>query len=105
MDNAKEGQDQGWDVGMAGIGGSGGGKCRQLYLNNSKKMRKKKETKEREYQRCQEIKKLNLFKGFDVKENRESTGQGQCEIWGMAFALSYFVYHERSLNILVCLWE
>ena len=29
---AKEGSDQGWEVGMAGVGG----KWRQLYLNNNK---------------------------------------------------------------------
>ena len=31
----KRGQDRGWEVGM--VGGSGGGKWRQLYLNNNKK--------------------------------------------------------------------
>ena len=35
MDKTKEGWDQGWEVGMAGVRGSGGGKWRQLYLNNN----------------------------------------------------------------------
>ena len=42
MDKTKWGWDQGREVGISGIGGSGGGKCRQLYLNNNKI--KKKET-------------------------------------------------------------
>ena len=32
-----KGQDQGWEVGMAAVGGVVGGKWRQLYLNNDKK--------------------------------------------------------------------
>ena len=36
MDRAKGGWDQGWEVGMAGVGGVVGGKWRQLYLNNKK---------------------------------------------------------------------
>ena len=36
MDKAKGGQDQGWEVEMAGVGEMGGGKWRQLYLNNNK---------------------------------------------------------------------
>ena len=38
MDKTKRGQDQGWEVGMAGVGdrgGAGGGEWRQLYLNNN----------------------------------------------------------------------
>ena len=35
MDKTKERQDQGWGVGMAGVGGEIGGKWRQLYLNNN----------------------------------------------------------------------
>ena len=43
MDKTKEGQDQGEVMGMAGVGGSsGGGKWRQLYLNNNFKNVKKK---------------------------------------------------------------
>ena len=34
---------KGWEVGMAGVGGSDGGKWRQLYLNNNFKKREKKE--------------------------------------------------------------
>ena len=34
-DKTKEGYNQGWEVGMAGVGRSGGGKWRQLYLNNN----------------------------------------------------------------------
>ena len=43
MDKAKGGQDQGWKVGMGGVGEEwwGGGKWRQLYLNNFFKKRKK----------------------------------------------------------------
>ena len=38
MDKAKEGQDRGWEVEMAGVGGGVvGEKWRQLYLNNNKK--------------------------------------------------------------------
>ena len=38
MDKAKGDQDQGQEVGMAGVGGShGGGEWRQLYLNNNEK--------------------------------------------------------------------
>ena len=37
MDKTKGAWDQGREVGMAGVWGSGGGKCRQLYLNNNKK--------------------------------------------------------------------
>ena len=36
MDKAKGKWNQGREVGMAGMGGMGGGKCRQLYLNNNK---------------------------------------------------------------------
>ena len=31
------GWDQGWEVVVVGVGGSGGEKMRQLYLNNNKK--------------------------------------------------------------------
>ena len=38
MDKTKGGWDQGWEVGMAGVGGGvEGGNWRQLYLNNNKK--------------------------------------------------------------------
>ena len=40
MDKAKGGQDRGQEVGMAGVGGNGGGKWRQLCLNNNKKNKK-----------------------------------------------------------------
>ena len=36
MDKTKGGWDQGWEVGMAGVGESWG-EWRQLYLNNNKK--------------------------------------------------------------------
>ena len=36
MEKTKGEWDQGREVGMAGVVGSGGGKCRQLYLNNNK---------------------------------------------------------------------
>ena len=39
MDKAKGGQDRGWEVGMAGVGG----KWRQLYLNNKKKKEERNE--------------------------------------------------------------
>ena len=32
MDKAKGGQDQGWEVGMAGVGGSGAGKVEITVL-------------------------------------------------------------------------
>ena len=32
MDNAKGGQDQGWEVGMGGAQGSGGGKMKRTVL-------------------------------------------------------------------------
>ena len=35
MDKAKGGQDQGWEVGMAWMGGIEGEKWRQPYLKNS----------------------------------------------------------------------
>ena len=36
MDKAKgEAQDQGWDAGMAGVGGSGGRKMETTYFNNN----------------------------------------------------------------------
>ena len=36
MDKTKGGWDQGWEVGMTGVGrSSGGGKWRQWYLNNN----------------------------------------------------------------------
>ena len=38
----KEGWDRGWEVGMARVGGCGGGKRRQLYLNTNKKNRLRK---------------------------------------------------------------
>ena len=41
-DKTKWGWDQGWEVGMAGVGGSGERKWRQLYLNNNKKIEKNK---------------------------------------------------------------
>ena len=34
-DKTKVAGDQGREVGMAGMGRSGGGKCRHLYLNNN----------------------------------------------------------------------
>ena len=42
-DKTKEGWNQGREVEMAGVGGSGGagGKCRRLYLNNIKLFFKK----------------------------------------------------------------
>ena len=33
MDKAKAGQDLGWEVGVSGMGQSGWGKWRQVYLN------------------------------------------------------------------------
>ena len=44
MDKIKGGGDQGREVGMAGVGGIVGRKCRQLYLNNNKKIKLKKRT-------------------------------------------------------------
>ena len=41
MGKTKGGQDQGWEVGMAGVGGLVGRKWRQLYLNNNKNKIKK----------------------------------------------------------------
>ena len=35
------GWDQGWEVGMAGVGSMVGGKWRQVFLNNSKKIKLK----------------------------------------------------------------
>ena len=32
MDKIKEGQDQGWEVGVAGVGGNGGGKVETTVL-------------------------------------------------------------------------
>ena len=40
MDKVKAGKDRGWEVRMAGVEGNGGGKWRQLYLNNNKKCEK-----------------------------------------------------------------
>ena len=37
LDKIKGGQDQGWEVEKAGVGGVVGVKWRQLYLNNNKK--------------------------------------------------------------------
>ena len=42
MDKTKGGQDEGWEVGMTGVGRVVGGKWRQLFLNNSKKVNKNK---------------------------------------------------------------
>ena len=36
VDKTKGGQDQGWEVGMAGVGEVVGGKWRRLNLNNKK---------------------------------------------------------------------
>ena len=44
-EKTKGGQDQGWEVGMAEVGESSGGKWRQLYLNNNKKQKLKKRDK------------------------------------------------------------
>ena len=41
MDITKGGWNQGREVGMAGVGGAVGGKCRQLYLNTIKQRLKK----------------------------------------------------------------
>ena len=42
MDNTKEEWDQGWEVGMAGVGGSGGGKMETTVLEQQffKKLKK-----------------------------------------------------------------
>ena len=46
MDKTKRGGDQGGEGGMAGVGGGVvREKCRQLYLNNSKKITKRKKNK------------------------------------------------------------
>ena len=42
MDKAKRGQDQGWKVGMAGVGGSGGGEMETTVVNNYFKKRERK---------------------------------------------------------------
>ena len=41
VDKIQGGSDQGWEVWMARVEGNGGGKWRQLYLNNNKKSLKK----------------------------------------------------------------
>ena len=38
MNKTKGGQDKGWEVGMAGVGGGEGGEWRQPYLNKNKKV-------------------------------------------------------------------
>ena len=45
MDKTQGGWDQGWELGMAGVGESGGGKWRQLQLKNNKKKCGKKKHK------------------------------------------------------------
>ena len=47
MDKTKAGWKQGREGGIVGVGGSGGGKCRQLYLNNNKIIYKEKKRKSR----------------------------------------------------------
>ena len=42
MDKTKGEQDQGWEVGMAGVGRGMGGEWRHLYLTNNKKKKKRK---------------------------------------------------------------
>ena len=46
MDKTKEGQDQGWGVGMAGVGESGGGKMETTVLEQQLNFKKEKEKKE-----------------------------------------------------------
>ena len=40
MDRTKEGQDQGWGVGMAGIEGSGGGKMEIIVVERRLNLKK-----------------------------------------------------------------